>query len=215
VKKHQLTFFTQTFCAAFATGFLLATPAFGQQKPDDRILASREQILFYTAEWKGERLPDGRPMVPDRLLERLKKLRVEDVWQLLNQLGYRNQFEGGWQIIHEDQPLAGRALTALYMPLRPDVQQRMTAQGKDAGHIGPMNSWPIDQLQKGDIYVADAFGKIAQGTLIGDKLGNSIFARSGNGVVLTGSTPLFGAGILPFWKKRCSWASTSRSGSVR
>ena len=185
--KTAFTLITHTFCAAVASGFLLATPAFGQQKPDDCILASKEQILFYTAEWKGERLPDGRPRIPDSLLERLKKLRVEDVWQLLNQLGYRNQFEGGWQIIHEDRPLAGRALTALYMPLRPDVQQRIAAQGKDAGHVGPMNSWPIDQLQNGDIYVADAFGKIAQGTLIGDKLGNSIFARSGNGVVFDGA----------------------------
>jgi 4-hydroxy-4-methyl-2-oxoglutarate aldolase len=50
-----------------------------------------------------------------------------------------------------------------------------------------MNSWPIDTLQKGDVYVADSFGKIADGTLIGDNLGNSIFARSGNGVIFDGS----------------------------
>ena len=31
------------------------------------------------------------------------------------------------------------------------------------------------------------FGKIAEGTLIGDNLGNSIFAKSGNGVIFDGS----------------------------
>jgi hypothetical protein len=35
--------------------------------------------------------------------------------------------------------------------------------------------------------VADGFGKIHEGTLIGDNLGNAIFANSGNGVVFDGS----------------------------
>ena len=35
--------------------------------------------------------------------------------------------------------------------------------------------------------MADGFGKIVDGTLIGDNLGNSIYAKSGNGVVFDGS----------------------------
>ncbi|MEX0679838.1 MAG: hypothetical protein WD097_00510 [Balneolales bacterium] len=174
--------------ALFVTIFLLLTSiSFGQQTPDDKVVASEDDILHYTYEWDGERLPDGRPRVSDDLLERLKNLKVEDVWQFLNEFGYRNQFEGGWKMIHEDQPMAGRALTAQYMPKRPDVEARLVEEGLAAGHVGPMNSWPIDMLENGDIYLADAYGKIKAGTLIGDKLGNSIFARSGKGVIFDGS----------------------------
>lgn len=170
--------------------FLLAilhSPLFGQVDTADPVIASEEVIHFYTSNWSGERLPDGRPRVSDDLLERLKLLKVEDIWQFLNEKGYKNQFEDGWEMIHPDQPIVGRALTAQYMPRRPDVEARLIEEGLAAGHIGPMNSWPIDQLQEGDVYLADSFGKVAQGTLIGDKLGNSIFTRSGTGVVFDGS----------------------------
>lgn len=165
----------------------LPTPAWTQAGGADLIVASPERILAYTSDWTGERFADGRPRVPDDLLQRLERLKVEDVWQLLNEMGFRNQFEGGWKMIHDDRPFVGRALTALYMPLRPNVQERMFAQGQAAGRIGAMNSWPIDMLQNGDVYIADNFGKIAQGTLIGDKLGNSIFARSNTGVIFDGA----------------------------
>jgi regulator of RNase E activity RraA len=69
------------------------------------------------------------------------------------------------------------------MPKRPEIMDRLTEKGHTAGRIGAMNSWPIDALQKGDVYVADCFGKIVDGTLIGDNLGNAIYANSGNGVV--------------------------------
>jgi 4-hydroxy-4-methyl-2-oxoglutarate aldolase len=168
--------------------FLLSTATLHAQSiPDDHIVASVEEVLYYTSEWDGERLPDGRPKVDDEWLERLKNVKVEDVWQYLNEMGYRNQFEGGWKILHEDRPMVGRALTTQYMPKRPDIMEKKEREGLDAGHIGAMNSWPIDMLQNGDIYLADSFGKIAQGTLIGDKLGNSIFANSENGVIFDGS----------------------------
>jgi 4-hydroxy-4-methyl-2-oxoglutarate aldolase len=165
----------------------IAIQAVAQEVQETPVLATHEQIYYFTSDWDGERLPDGRPYVSDEWLERLKNIKVEDVWQLLNELGYRNQFEGNWKTLHDDKPMAGRALTAQYMPLRPNIQEKMFQEGIEAGHIGAMNSWPIDQLQKGDIYVADNFGKIAQGTLIGDKLGNSIFSRSQNGVIFDGS----------------------------
>ena len=112
---------------------------------------------------------------------------MEEAWEVLQLHGYKNQFEGGWQRVHDDVPVIGRAVTAHYMPARPDLAIRITERGHKEGRIGPMNSWPIDTLQKGDVYVADSFGKIDGGTLIGDNLGNSIFAKSGNGVVFDGS----------------------------
>lgn len=147
----------------------------------------REQMIFLTEEWQGERFPDGRPRVADEVLERMNRVSLEEAWAVLRGAGYHNQFEGGWKIIHQDLPVVGRALTAQYVPLRPEIQKRMLARGHAAGRVGPMNSWPIDALQKGDVYVADAFGKIKDGTLIGDNLGNSIFSKSGNGVVFDGS----------------------------
>ncbi len=148
---------------------------------------SREEMIFLTAEWEGERFPDGRPKVPDDLLDRLKNVSIEEAWGVLRGAGYHNQFEGNWKMIHEDVPIVGRAVTAVYMPSRPELQQRMLERGHAEGRVGAMNSWPIDVLQPGDVYVADAFGKIENGTLIGDNLGNSIFAKSGNGVVFDGS----------------------------
>jgi regulator of RNase E activity RraA len=106
---------------------------------------------------------------------------------VLRGVGYHNQFEGNWKMIHTDRPVVGRALTAVYMPARPELQKRMEAKGKEEGRIGGMNSWPIDMLTKGDVYVADGFGKIVDGTLIGDNLGNAIYANSGSGVVFDGS----------------------------
>jgi regulator of RNase E activity RraA len=86
-------------------------------------------------------------------------------------------------MLHPDQPFVGRALTAAYLPSRPDLVEHVTQVGKAEGRIGRSNSWPIDMLQKGDVYVADGFGKVIDGTLIGDNLGNAIYAKSGTGVV--------------------------------
>ena len=90
-------------------------------------------------------------------------------------------------MVHDDVKVVGRVLTAQFMPSRPDVEKNIKERGKNEGRIGNTNSWPIDMLTKGDVYVADCFGKIAQGTLIGDNLGNSIFAKSGNGVIFDGA----------------------------
>ena len=148
---------------------------------------SKKQLIFYTAEWNGERFPDGRPKVPDDILERMKNVSIEEAWGVLRAAGYHNQFEGGWKMIHPHRAVVGRALTAHYMPNRVELSQRMLRRGHKQGRIGPMNSWPIDMLRKGDVYVADAFGKIADGTLIGDNLGNAIYAKSHNGVVFDGA----------------------------
>jgi 4-hydroxy-4-methyl-2-oxoglutarate aldolase len=151
--------------------------------------ASPEYIRALTAEWKGERFDDGRPKVSDALLKRLKNISIEEVWGVLRNKGFQNQFEGDWTIIHPDSIMTGRIVTAQYMPLRPDLEKQVKEQGKieNRAQQGGTNSWPIDILVEGDVYVADGYGKIADGTLIGDNLGNSIYTRSKRGVIFYGS----------------------------
>ncbi len=149
---------------------------------------SREQMEFLTSQWEGERFEDGRPRVADDILERMKLVTIEEAWGVLRGEGYHNQFEGDWQPLHQDVAVIGRALTAQYMPNRPDVSDQIRKKGEEDGRIGNTNSWPIDMLSPGDVYVADAFGKIVDGTLIGDNLGNAIYSKSGNGVVFNASS---------------------------
>ena len=148
---------------------------------------SKEQMISYTSKYKGERFDDGRPKVAQSILDRMKKVSIEEAWSVLRGAGYHNQFEGGWMMIHRDQPIVGRVVTAQYMPNRPDVSDEIVEQGKVEKRVGNPNSWPIDVLENGDVYVADAFNKGTDGTLIGDNLGNSIYANSNNGVIFNGS----------------------------
>jgi len=150
--------------------------------------ASKEDIVFLTHQWEGERFEDGRPKVAKDILERMKSVSIEEAWVVLRNEGYHNQYEGGWQPLHEDAPFVGRALTVQYMPNRPDVSEQITQKGLEEGQIGNTNSWPIDMLQEDDVYVADGFGKIVDGTLIGDNLGNAIYAKSKTGVVFNASS---------------------------
>ena len=120
---------------------------------------SKEELTFLTSEWKGERFPDGRPKIPDDLLKRAKHIMIDDAWTVLKNVGYLNQFEGGWKTVN-DTLMTGRALTAMYMPSRPDVEKNIKARGTKQGRKGNTNSWPIDILAKGDLYIADAFGEL-------------------------------------------------------
>ena len=146
-----------------------------------------EELHYLTVAWKGERFADGRPRVSDQLIERAKKIGIEEAWQILNNEGYKNQFEGNWKMVHDNVPVVGRAVTARFIPSRPDLEQQIKARGKEEGRKGNPNAWPIEILQRGDVYVAEAFGKIAQGTLIGDNLGTSIFNKTGTGVIFDGA----------------------------
>jgi len=152
-----------------------------------QVTLTSDQIKALTPDWKGERFPDGRPRVSDKLLERLKGVHLEEAWGILRNKGYQNQFEGDWMVLHPDSAMTGRAVTAQYFPLRPDVDNILKDKGKAEGRIGATNSWPIDVLKNGDIYVADSYGKIIDGTLIGDNLGNAIYAKSLRGVIFYGS----------------------------
>jgi len=148
---------------------------------------TKEEMLFLTAVWKGERFADGRPKIPDALLERAKYIMIDDAWSVLKNEGYLNQFEGNWKTVN-DTPMTGRAVTAMYMPSRPDVEKNIKERGAKQGRKGNTNAWPIDILTKGDLYVADAFGKIAAGPIMGATLANSIFSKSGNGVIFNGAS---------------------------
>jgi len=150
-------------------------------------LFSKEELIFLTSEWKGERFPDGRPKISDNLLERAKHIMIDDAWTVLKNEGYLNQFEGNWKTVN-DTPMTGRAVTAMYMPSRPDVEKNIKERGARQGRKGNTNSWPIDILTKGDLYVADAFGKISGGGIMGATLANSIYSKSGNGVVFDGAS---------------------------
>ncbi len=152
-----------------------------------QVTLTPDGIKALTPDWKGERFADGRPKAADRFLNRLKNVSLEEAWGYLRNKGYQNQFEGDWTIIRPDSVMTGRVVTAQYLPLRPDYNKLITDKGKGEGRIGSTNSWPIDVLKSGDVYVADSYGKIVDGTLIGDNLGNAIYAKSGTGVIFYGS----------------------------
>ena len=151
------------------------------------ITPTADQIKALTPDWKGERSPDGRPKVPVKFLERLKSVSMEEAWGYLRNKGFQNQYENDWIVIRPDSSMVGRVVTAQYLPLRPDYDQLIKDKGKSEGRIGATNSWPIDVLTDGDVYVADSYGKIVDGTLIGDNLGNAIYAKSHRGVIFYGS----------------------------
>ena len=144
---------------------------------------TQDEMIGYTPEWTGDRFPDGRPRVPDEILDRMKHVTVTQAWGVLRGQGYEWQYEDGWVCTHPGQVLVGRALTAMYMPRRPVMRKRMEEKGERCGCVGDQISWPIDMLVQRDVYVADVYGKIAQGPVIGDNLSTAIYANSGNGVV--------------------------------
>ena len=148
---------------------------------------AREDVIKYTPDWQGERFPDGRPKVPDSILDRMKTVTLEEAWAVLENAGFMHQYEDGWLSIHPNQVLVGRALTATWMPGRPDVQKLIEAEGVKDHRIGAMNAWPVDMLQKRDVYVCDHFGLKVDGPSIGDNVGNAIYEKSGNGIVYDGA----------------------------
>jgi regulator of RNase E activity RraA len=146
-----------------------------------------EDVIKYTPDWHGERFPDGRPKVPDDILDRMKRVTPEEAWAVLQQNGFMHQYEDGWLSIHPEKVLVGRALTATWMPGRPDVQKLLEEEGAKQHRIGGMNAWPVDMLQKRDVYTCDHFGLKEAGPSIGDNVGNAIYAKSGNGIVYDGA----------------------------
>lgn len=145
-----------------------------------------EQVKNLTRQSEWPRDSRGRPLVSDDIIERMKLVTTEEAWAVLRRNGYDNQFVGGWLRTHPDRILVGRAVTAMMLPQRPDLQELVEEMGKAEGRIGGQNSWVIDTLEKNDVMVVDMFGKIKNGTFIGDNLATSIKTRTEAGAVIEG-----------------------------
>lgn len=149
----------------------------------------KEDIIALTSKWRGERFPDGRPRVPDKYLEALKNLTLEEVWKPIFVKGYESQFEGRLHTLHDDgRKLVGRAVTATFAPTRPDLHEVMFEIGMQEGRKGNYNQWVIDSLTEGDVVVADMYDKIYKGTFIGGNLTTAIQTKTktGGGVIWGG-----------------------------
>ena len=168
--------------AGLVLSSMFVIPAYGQLG-----IFSKEQRTDFTSAWHGARFRDGRPNVPETVLQRMKGVTAEEAWEVLMSAGYKNQFEPGWKVINPGEQLVGRVVTAVFMPSRPDLNNIIEKHGKAEGRIGAQNSWIIDILKPGDILVVDLFGKIKDGTLIGDNLGTAIYTHSHNGLIVNGS----------------------------
>jgi 4-hydroxy-4-methyl-2-oxoglutarate aldolase len=149
---------------------------------------SKQELIDYTAENPFGRLPDGRPKVPDDLMERARDLSSEEVWAVLQAKGYNNQYADGFQVLHPGKMLVGRAFTVQFMPVREDVNDVAVAKAKAKGIPRLMNQTAIDMLQPGDVLVVDLFGKKVNGTIVGDNLFFYIRqATKDGGLVVDGS----------------------------
>lgn len=145
-----------------------------------------DQIKRLTHLYTGPRDVRGRPLVSDDILERMKPVTTEEAWAVLHKHGYRSQFVGNWIQTHPDTILVGRAVTAMMIPYRPDLHDVVEAQGQEESRIGGQNSWVIDTLETGDVMVVDMFGKVEDGTFVGDNLATSVARRTQAGAVIEG-----------------------------
>lgn len=149
---------------------------------------SKQELIDYTAKNPFDRLPDGRPKVPDSLMERARELSSEEVWSVMQAKGYTNQYADGFQVLHPGKPLVGRAFTVQFMPLREDISDIATQKAKAHGLSRLTNQTAIDMLQPGDVLVVDMFGKKVNGTIVGDNLFFYVNqATHGGGMVVDGS----------------------------
>lgn len=153
-----------------------------------RISPAKEDLVELTHAWTGDRFPDGRPRVPDDVLERLRDATTEQAWGTLRRSGYDRQFAGGWKQTHPGTTLVGRAVTSQFLPHRPDYDEATVAAGAGEGHLegDRQNSWIIERLQTGDVMVTDIFGKVKDGTVVGDNLSTAVASRTGVGAVIDG-----------------------------
>ncbi len=148
---------------------------------------TREQMVQYTAKNPFERFPDGRPKVPDALLERVKKLSVEEAWGVLRDKGYHYQYAGDFQILHPGAKLVGRAFTAQYLPYRPDVAEVLAAEAKASGRP-PGNSQQVaDALQLNDVPVVALMGAAAGHNFGGDNIHAAVYGATRTGAVVDGT----------------------------
>ena len=149
---------------------------------------SKQELIDYTAQSPFDRLADGRPKVPDAMIERARDLSSEEVWAELHDGGFKNQYADGFQVLHPGKTMVGRAFTVQFMPLRADVDEITKNKVKQRGLHDLTNQTAIDMLQPGDVLVVDLFGKKVDGTIVGDNLFYYVMkATNGGGLVVDGS----------------------------
>jgi 4-hydroxy-4-methyl-2-oxoglutarate aldolase len=180
VVRTRLEFFAKAACC----GCLLA----GSWAQAQLFTFPKQDLIDYTAKSPFDRLPDGRPKVPDSMIERARGMSAEEVWATLQEKGYNNQYADGFQILHPGKTMVGRAFTVQFMPKRGDVDDVAEAKAKERGLPRLTNQFAIDMLQPGDVLVVDLFGKKVDGTIVGDNLFYYVMkATKGGGLVVDGS----------------------------
>jgi len=184
VRRMDIRAALTTFAKAVSCAVLLAsTFAYAQL-----FTFPKQDLIDYTAKSPFDRFPDGRPKVPDSMLERARGLSAEEVWSTLQDKHYNNQYADGFQILHPGKTMVGRAFTVQFMPLRADVDDVAEAKAKKQGLPELSNQFAIDMLQPGDVLVVDLFGKKVDGTIVGDNLFYyAMKATHGGGLVVDGS----------------------------
>ena len=167
----------------FALIAALAAPAGAQV-----FRLTREQMIHYTAKNPFDRFPDGRPKVDDKMLERVKGLSLEEAWGILLNRGYRHQYAGwDFQILHPGKKLVGRAVTAQFLPLRPDLAEVVEADAKASGAPRGENQKVIDILQPNDVPVIDLMGATPGHNFGGSNLHAAIAGATHTGAVVDGT----------------------------
>lgn len=146
---------------------------------------SREQLIHYTAQNPFDRFPDGRPKVPDALLEKMKEMSAEEI--TIARHGFTQQFVDGMQILSPGKNMVGRAMTLQLMPLRPDVGDVIQADRTQKGLGRLSHQTALDMLQSGDVFVCDAFGNLDAGGIVGDNLAHFIWTTTHAGFVIDGA----------------------------
>lgn len=167
---------------------ILAIPFAARPARAQLIEFSKQQLVDYSEPNPFDRLADGRPKVPDNLVRQARELSAEEIWAVLEEKGYKNQYADGFRILHPDKPMVGRAFTVQFMPMRPDVEEVAEAKAKARGMGRLHNQAAIDMLQPGDVLVVDLFGKKVGGTIVGDNLFYYVMtATKSGGLVVDGS----------------------------
>jgi len=143
---------------------------------------NREDIIQITPLWEGERFPNGRPKVPTDILRRMQNVTLEEAWSSIFHSGYRYQFQGDFKMVHPNKKMVGRAVTAVMVPMRPDLHECLLKYGqKEEGRRGFFNAWVVDSLQEDDVLVVDMFDKIHRGTYVGGNLSTAVASRTKRG----------------------------------
>jgi regulator of RNase E activity RraA len=150
--------------------------------------SEKEDVAYMTPLWKGERMDDGRPKVSDDVLERMRKLTLEEVWSYAWGQNYEFQIETSLKTTHPaDTILVGRALTIQCMPTRPDLDAVAKEESRRFGFEGEYNRAAVGRLVKNDVMVIDFYDKIPYGTYFGGNLSTAVSNRTqGGGAIVWG-----------------------------